>query len=234
MSVFDFIKRKPTVSKYQAILQDGSRPLEERNAAYLKIRDEEEIRLNRLYDFNSVDGIRSIPVPCKEVNGDSPTGRVEYYLRGRCFAKHRDAGEIELATECIKKAHDLMFVSDMIWKYDAFISSISWLHSVGKHNEAWQEEERVDRHFQIVGFYPKLTRKDFSDNAGYIAWKKTIEDLEIDRLRKRNLRHEYYWIQENLQNLCPKSLSGYSRMKNVNSEKYQKIVKEAAKMGKKI
>lgn len=253
MGLFDFFKQKhkfppkrtdtseiyiaeqsPVIKKQQAILNDETKSLDKRNAAYLAIRDEEERRLNEAYDFNSIEGINSIPVPCEEVNGDSPTGRVEYYLRGRCFAKHRDNGNIALATACIKKAHELMFVSDMIWDYDSFISSITWLHSVGLHFEAKEEEEKVDRHFQMVGFYPRLTRKDFDSSDSYLSWKKNIESIEKERRRKRAIRHEYYWIQENLPNLCPKSLSGYSRMKNINSKNYQKIVEEARKLGKNL
>lgn len=236
MGLFDFFKRKPEpvvqIASSKNIFDDPTKSLEEKNAAYTAIRNEEVRKLNNAYDFDSIDGIRSIPVPCREVNGNSPTGRVEYYLRGQCFAKHRDAGNIDLAVECIKKAHQLMFVSDMIWGYDAFISSISWLHSVGRHSDANAEEEKVDEHFRKFGFYPNLTRKDFDDSESYLAWKKNIEDMERERIRKRELRHEYYWLQEHLPDLCPKSLSGYSRMKNTNSKNYQKLVNEAAKLGK--
>lgn len=49
-----------------------------------------------------------------------------------------------------------------------------------------------------------------------------------------NNEDEYYWIYENLPDLAPKSLSGYTRMKNSNSKNYQKIVEEAKKIGHKI
>ena len=99
MGVFDFLKMKnkfppkrtdiseiystkpsPFIKKQQVILNDETKTLDERNAAYLAIRDEEVRRLNEAYDFNSIEGINSIYVPCREVNGDSVTGRVEYYL----------------------------------------------------------------------------------------------------------------------------------------------------------
>ena len=238
MGFLDFLKitrhKSKSIKDSYNIFDDQTKTLEEKNAAYLQIREEEIRQLNRCYDFDSIQGIRSIPVPCQEVNGASSTGRVEYYLRGQCFARHRDAGNIDLAVECIKKAHELMFISDIIWSYDSFISDISWLHSIGKHDIAWEEEERVDRHFYTVGFYPKLTEKDFSDTDSFLSWKNTIEKMELERLRKRSFRHEYYWFQENLPDLCPKSLSGYSRMKNANSKNYQKLVYEAAKRGKQI
>jgi len=224
----------PVIRKQQAVLNDSIKSLDERNAAYTAIRGEEERRLNAAYDFTTVEGIEAIPVPCKEVNGGSATGRVEHYLRGACFMSHVKAGNADVAVACIRKAHDLMFISDMIWNYDAFISSVSWLHSIGKHDEAWEEERRIDGHFQKVGFYPKLTRRDFPNAKSYQAWKENIKRMESERLRRRDIRHEYYWVQEYLPLLCPKSISGYSRMKNANSKNYQKLVAEAAKLDKQL
>ena len=45
-------------------------------------------------------------------------------------------------------------------------------------------------------------------------------------------KKEYQWICDNLPNLAPKSMGGYTRMKNLNSEKYQTIKKIAAEKGK--
>lgn len=213
------------------IFDDESVYLEEKNAAYLEIRENEIARLKNAYDFETVQGIRSIPVPCREVNGDSPTGRVEYYLRGKCFIGHCRAGHVQIAVECIRKAHSLMFVSDMIWKYDAYISGISWLHNIGAHKEAWEEEQRVDEHFKKEGFYPRFSLWDFSSPLKYFEWKKEIKKMEEERLRKRKLRHEYYLLQEKLPELCPKSLAGYSRMKNSNTKNYQKLTKIALQAG---
>ena len=125
MSLFDFFKKKErkeipvdtseeTIIKQQAILDDPSKTLDEKNAAYIAIRNEEERRLNAAYDFNSIDGINNIPVPCIEVNSGSATGRVEYYLRGTCFAQHWHAGKIDLALACLRKANQLMYVSDAL------------------------------------------------------------------------------------------------------------------------
>ncbi len=44
----------------------------------------------------------------------------------------------------------------------------------------------------------------------------------------------FQWLQENLPALCPKSLSGFRRMRTTNSKNYQKLVAEAAKMGKQL
>lgn len=45
---------------------------------------------------------------------------------------------------------------------------------------------------------------------------------------------DYDWLWEFLPDLCPKSLSGYVRIKNANSEKYKILVKEAKKLGRNI
>lgn len=175
--------------------------------------------------------MRSISVPCKEVNGDSPTGRVEYYLRGKCFIEHWNAGRKELAIECLRKAQELMFVSDMIWKYDAFIPIVKYLHDMGLHDEARIEQERIDLHFQQVGLYPKLNLFDFRNPFAYFRWIKEIKELIAEHERKCKLRSEYFFIQEHLPELLPKSLGGYSRMKNLRSKKYLEIAKKANTLG---
>ena len=213
------------------IFDDESKTLEEKNDAYSRIREQEVVRLRSFYDFSTVNGIRNIPVPCTEVNGDSPTGRVEYYLRGQCFAKYYKEKNIALGVECVRKAHSLMFISDMIWKYDAYISDITHLHNLGAHKQAWEEEARVDSYFQKVGIYPHLSIRDFPNVFAYFKWKRLINEMEEERIRKRSIRHEYYRLQEYLPALCPKSLSGYSRMKNSNSKAYQKILAQAALYG---
>ncbi len=44
----------------------------------------------------------------------------------------------------------------------------------------------------------------------------------------------YAWLEKNLPELCPKSSSAFRTMKKKNSKSYQKIVEEAAKLGKEI
>ncbi|MDY3690706.1 MAG: phage minor capsid protein [Dysosmobacter sp.] len=65
--------------------------------------------------------------------------------------------------------------------------------------------------------------------------KKYAEDHMIEAEAKRGVaKREYRWIQENLSGICPKSFSGYMRMKNANTKNYQKIVAEAKKLGRVI
>lgn len=53
--------------------------------------------------------------------------------------------------------------------------------------------------------------------------KKLYEEEKQKKLLKIQNKVEYTWICENLPDLAPKSLSGYSRMKNSNSANYRKI-----------
>lgn len=315
-----------SVPELQSVLDDESKTLEEKNAAYLAIRDEEERRLNEAYDFNSIRGINSIPVPCREVNGNSSTGRVEYYLRGQCFAKHMNAGNIDLAIACLKKAQELMYISDMIWKRNDFMRLVNYLHKAGRHNEADIELKRIDDFFEKQDIHLERNLRELSSaenleidlvevytyspycgecakyinriysvsgkdkrfpalpkgfskkgpghnfaclNLGpftygvseptfkckniieysnrpfvdertqeeierYNNWLFMMEEEEAKRKRTEQCRLEYYWLQEKLPQLCPKSLSGYVRMKNANTKNYQKIVAEAKRLGKQL
>lgn len=309
--------------------------LDERNAAYLAIRDEEERRLNEAYDFNSIEGINSIPVPCREVNGDSVTGRVEYYLHKKCFADHWNAGRTELALACLRKAQELMFVSDMIWGRKDLLRLVTHLYEAGYDEEAEIQLKRVDdflskqdivqdafssaltsaqfietdlmevyshspyckecakyvnRIYSISGkdrrfpslkeaakdcqhelrclsFTPfvygvhepafeckniiKYSNRPFMDERTHEEIKRYNDCLAADQQRreddakqeahmienaktKRQDAQTLQWLQENLPFIAPKSLSGFRRMRSTNSKNYQKIVEEAAKLGKNL
>lgn len=354
MGFFDFFKKKnhfppkrtdiaqiysaepsPTIKKYQAILNDESKSLDERNAAYLAIRDEEVRRLNEVYDFNSIEGINNIPVPCREVNGDSVTGRVEYYLRGKCSAEHWNAGRTELALACLRKAQELMFVSNMIWNRRDFLRLVTHLYEAGYDEEAEMQLKRIDdflskqdivqeafsraltsakfletnlmevyshspyckdcakyvnRIYSINGkdrrfpslreaakdcqhelrclsFTPfvygvhepafeckdliKHSNRPFRDERTHEEIKRYDDCFVMARQRqeveakqearmienaktKRRDMQTLQWLQENLPSIAPKSLSGFRRMRTTNSKNYQKLVHEAAKLGKQI
>lgn len=326
MGLFDFLKKGNNNIGPQSVLDDPGATIEKKQSIYLDIREEEVERLNAAYDFNSIQGIRKIPVPCREVNGNSSTGRVEYYLRGQCFAKHWNKGDTDLAIACLKKAQELMYISDMIWKRSDFLRLVDYLHRVGRHHEADIELERIDAFFEkqdihldrnlrglssaeyletdLVEVYTyspycgecakyinriysisgkdkrfplfpkefsakgpghnlaclnlspftygvseptfkckniiKYSNRPFADERTqeeierYNTWLFMMEDEEAKRKREEQCRLEYYWIQEHLPELCPKSLSGYSRMKKSNSKNYQKLLEESAKLGKNL
>lgn len=328
----------------QHTIEREEKTLEEKQAEYSAMRDEEVRRLNAAYDFNSIEGVNNIPVPCREVNGASTTGRVEYYLRGQCFFQHWEAGNIELALACLRKAQELMYVSNMLWRKTDFLHLVCYLYEAWKDDEAEKELERVNsyfaakeekqenfstdialrltkglqtdlvetsawgpycgecakyinRVFSISGKdkrFPTLPREFFSNDGGHhlsclqlnpfvygssrmhikreqvfcvdeieysnrpFVDKRTQEeidrysnyciaiqrhadeeakrcDLMIKRaLKKREDIQTLKWLSENLPRLCPKSLSGFRRMRTMNTNNYQKLVVEAEKLGRQI
>ena len=56
----DTIDEKQIIPQLQNVLFDDSKTLEEKQKAYSAIRDEEERRINEMYDTNSIEGIKSI------------------------------------------------------------------------------------------------------------------------------------------------------------------------------
>jgi hypothetical protein len=309
------------------ILNDNTKSLDERNAANLAIRNEEERRLNEAYDFNSIEGINSIPVPCQEVN-EFITGRVEYYLRGKCFAEHYDADRMELALACLRKAQELMFVSNVGWQRKDFLKLVVYLYEIGEDEEAEVQLAKIDKFLKKQDIHQKYLSQELNlaqeletdlmetyssapyckECAKYInrvysisgrnkqfpsfmqARKECLHELkclsfspfflfrkpsfecqnivqysnrpfidersddEIKRYdewitmmqhkqeeekrmieyakTKRQDIQSLNWLQENLPTIAPKSLSGFRRMRSTNSKNYQKLVNEAAKLGK--
>lgn len=79
----------------------------------------------------------------------------------------------------------------------------------------------------------KYSNRPFVDNRTkaqkemYEKEMRKIEDEEKDR-------ENYNWCYENLEDLCPKSFSGYRRMKNSNSANFKKLCAAAAEKGRSI
>lgn len=165
--------RKPTISNQtQSTKSDLSN---DTNLQYLATRENEVLKLEQAYDFNSIEGIESIPVPAENINGNSPTGRVEYYLRGKCFFDHWEAGRIDLALACLRKAQELMYVSDMIWKRPDFLRLVEYLEKAGYSEEAKIELEKIDDYFSV--------NNEWLDNVK--RQLDSAKDLETDLIEVR-------------------------------------------------
>lgn len=88
-----------------------------------------------------------------------------------------------------------------------------------------------------------------NSNRPFIDDRTNIEKDRFNKSQQRNLKRknnfwdeedskkyfaraiEYDWILENLPEIAPKSLGGYTKMKHSNSKNYQKIKDEANKLG---
>lgn len=61
--------------------------------------------------------------------------------------------------------------------------------------------------------------------------RKEYSEMQSAYLEEKKNRVDYDWVWEHLPDIAPKSLSGYTKMRNTNSQNYQKIVKAAAEKG---
>lgn len=58
------------------------------------------------------------------------------------------------------------------------------------------------------------------------------ESIIAEERAREHDRQLYEWLERHLPDICPKTFAAFRRMKNANSANYQKIVAEAAKLGK--
>ena len=79
---------------------------------------------------------------------------------------------------------------------------------------------------RIIAF----SNRPFIDNRGNIE-KAAYEKYASEMRLKKETEKEYFWILKHLPRIAPKSLNGYSRMKNSNSRNFQKIRKMAMEKG---
>lgn len=61
--------------------------------------------------------------------------------------------------------------------------------------------------------------------------RKEFSEIQAAYAEEEKNRTDYDWIWEHLPDIAPKSLSGYTKMRNSNSQNYQKLVKAAAEKG---
>lgn len=69
----------------------------------------------------------------------------------------------------------------------------------------------------------KISNRPFVDTRTD-EQKKDYANTKQKAILHQQTENEYSWIRENLPDIAPKSLSGYSRMKNSNSANYQKLL----------
>ena len=75
------------------------------------------------------------------------------------------------------------------------------------------------------------TAKLKAEREQRLYYEAHMMEIEVQRgIDKLN----YKWLQENLPDICPKSYSGYKRMKNGNTKNYRKLVAKAKEKGRNI
>lgn len=80
-----------------------------------------------------------------------------------------------------------------------------------------------------------LANAKISERAAKEAEAKLLEDNLIDyEIKRGNDARDYFWIKEHIPKKCPKSVTGYRRMKTQNTKNYQILKQLAAEMGREI
>lgn len=90
--------------------------------------------------------------------------------------------------------------------------------------------DTVDDSFVLSKIDKTVTADGYSPN---ITIYKAPYILEMEAKREQEAL-DYNWLQENLPDKCPKSLSGYRRMKTQNTKNFQALKQLAADLGKTI
>lgn len=166
-----------------------------------------------------------------------------------CLSKYYDKSSPYYGSDLIESS-DTPFVCSECAKYTK-----RWFSEFGKNPKYPKLPDYFKQHLKehedcALQFFPVL------DNISIPAWdykgnlvefcnrpfidsrtaeeKKVFEDYIADKERKAAIRAEYDWICKNLPEHAPKSLGGYTRMKNLNSENYQNIKKIALEQGKEL
>ena len=86
---------------------------------------------------------------------------------------------------------------------------------------------------------PELKNEIVKSNRPFIDLrspeiKAEEEARKSEEQKLRRTREEFSWISENLSDIAPKSIAGYSRMKKAKSNNFMKIVSAAENLGYKI
>ena len=193
------------------------------NDAYAQYRDDIDRHYESLYDMNTIEGIAAIPVapqnwpPQEQSSVGSPVGCIDYVLRMRAGG-HSNNGRMDLAIACLRKAQQIMPMSDAGWSLDAYLRLVEYLLQDGQFEEA-RKEWNVIRQNKMKA----LAQPDF-----YERYDEEWFAYEKERAITRGL---FWQVQAALPAIAPKSFSGYMRMKNANSPNFQKLRAAAKEIG---
>ena len=217
MGFFDFLfkQKHPDKSKTAYASPVLSAPVSISAEEYRQHRLNEIDLLERKYNLSTVEGISAIPVPAQKEKPEAGlanvTGKIEYYLTLKAGQFAAD-NKVDLALACYRKANELMPLSSVEYGRGPYMRLPRYLRKLRRFDEARAEEAKIAIIFA---------------SGSVIDYGEDPPDIAIKRA-------EYDWLWEFLPDLCPKSFSAYSRMKNVNSEKYKQLVEVAANFGYEI
>ena len=188
------------------------------NDLYQQLRAFEMDWLERHYDFNTLEGVKSIPVtsnlrraPAPQGPMQSHTGEVYYYLRYKAY-NYEKTGDIDLALACMRKSVALVKCRSF-FSTDDILPLVKMLARMGNVDEAYAELRSIEQ---------------------YTSEPLDCEkEIEAEIRRGKELK-DFQWVQANIPDKCPKSISSYRRMKTQNTKNYQFLKQAAAKLGRDI
>lgn len=166
----------------------------------------------KIYDLENIIDIQKIPVPdfpalndddYDMMNGYGVTGSLDYVINMKA-ANARRKGLIAESNELYKKSIVLMKHSGIPYPLSTYLYLAKELLREGK----FEQSEKAEL-----------------DICEYVTGERYITDYITQNER------EYYRIKYTIPEIAPKSLSGYTRMKNTKSKNFIKIADAAKQAG---
>lgn len=187
---------------------------------YQQLRDFQMAWLERHYDFNTINGIEAIPVSRNTPGAPSPdsfikghTGEVYYYLRYKAY-KYEEVHKADLALACMRKSIALLKCRRCLdsGEYYPFVRMLA------RHG---YKEEAIAEKASIEQFCIR-SQNQLDDNMIEYEYQKWVDSCTLT------------WLREHCPGICPKTVTGYRRIKSQNTKNYQLLRRFAAEHGRKI
>lgn len=168
------------------------------------------------YDLCSPKDVIEIKIP----NFKKNTGAFSYPTRNLAYIMKIRAQKIyqkELAIPTVFTTVNLMMVSNIGWQAKDYNRLISQLERLEEYKYASILREGINNYTGLL----------INNSTGY--YDHIWNDEETRRYAQRVI--EFEWIEDNLPDIAPKSLNGYSRMKHANSKNYVMLKNRAKELG---
>lgn len=138
------------------------------------------------YDMDSLEGIRSIPVPAKNYSTGDPTKDCIYYVLQRKATEHKKNGKMDLAIACLRKSNELSDYEPrpLLLEKD-YLRLVKYIASTGNTVLAQEEEKKI---------YTK--HPEFLD-------KRINNKKSLDEILKKQRRHHSDLIFIKTNQHCP-------------------------------
>lgn len=159
----------------------------------------------KIYDLHNPSDVKSIEVPDFIFNGDVTSG-IEYLM----YMHKGNENNPELELAIVNKAFDLMIRSKWRYGHQSYLALAVCLMKVDMFDEA--------------DILYGNARKFFDDNIEIQFVNQDYDALKNIHIKRSLSKKEYSLVCKTLPELAPKSFSGYSRMKSMNTKNYQKIL----------